>query len=95
MSYYSLPIGKLHKQTRIRKLNNLPSNFETSLYKNYFDHIDSSFDSHFRKKLFLKLPAKMLKITCFQPVNLASICRRILICISLSTDLSSIRSQKM
>ena len=35
MSCYYLPIGKLHKQTRIRKLNNLPNNFETDFYKNY------------------------------------------------------------
>lgn len=31
MEYYSLLTGKLHKKTEIKKLNNLPSNFETDL----------------------------------------------------------------
>ena len=34
MAFYSLPLGKLYKKQKTRKLNNLPTNFEADFYNN-------------------------------------------------------------
>ena len=50
ITYCSLPNGKLHKKTEVKKSKNLPNNFETDFYKNWLDNVDSSFDTNFQKK---------------------------------------------
>ena len=57
----SLPTGKLHKRTRVRQLNNLPSNFETDFFKNWLDNVDSSFDSNFQRKIVYEAPSEDVK----------------------------------
>ena len=42
MVFYSLPMGKLNKKTKVKKLNNLPSNFETDFSKNWLENVHSS-----------------------------------------------------
>ena len=62
MAYYSsLPTAKLHKRTRVRQLNNLPSNFETDFFKNWLDNVDSSFDSNFQRKIVYEAPSEDVK----------------------------------
>ena len=55
MAFHSLPTGKLHKKENIRKLNNLPKNFEVDFYKNRIDSVDGTFDSTFQRKLISNL----------------------------------------
>ena len=50
-----MPTGKLHKKENIRKLNNLPKNFEVDFYKNRLDSVDGTFDSTFQRKLISNL----------------------------------------
>ena len=42
MVFYSLPMGKLNKKTKVKKLNKLPSNFETDFSKNWLKNVHSS-----------------------------------------------------
>ena len=61
MAYYSLAFGKLYKKTRVKKLKNLPSNFETDFYKNWLDNVDSSFDLNFQRKIVSEAPNENVK----------------------------------
>ena len=40
MTFYSWPMGKLNKKNKVKKLNNLSSNFETDFYKNLLENVD-------------------------------------------------------
>ena len=40
MSYYSLPLVKLHKKDEIKKLNNLTSNYSRLFYKDRVNDVD-------------------------------------------------------
>ena len=55
-AYYSLPRVRLHEKKKIKKLNNLRSNFETSFYKNWAEEIDASFDLDFQRKIVSEEP---------------------------------------
>ena len=81
ITYFSLPTGKLHKKTEVKKSKNLPSNFKTEFYKKWPDNVDSSFDSNFQKKSCLKSRMRMSRIPFSLLVNLVNICRRISTCI--------------
>ena len=61
MAFYSLPRRRLIKETKVKKFNNLPSNFETDFYKNWLENVDSSVDSDFQKKVILETQSKHVK----------------------------------
>ena len=62
MALYFPPKGNLNKKAKIKKLNNVPSYFETDFYKNWLENNDLSIDSNFQKKLGLETPSKDDKI---------------------------------
>ena len=61
MAFYSFPITSLIKKGKVKKCNNLPSNFKTDFYKNWLENIDSSVDSDFQRKTVSEAPSKDVK----------------------------------
>ena len=45
-------------KTRVKKLDNLPSNLENDFYKNWFRKADYSFDSNFQWKVVSEAPSE-------------------------------------
>lgn len=62
MVFYSLPMGKLNKKAKVKKLNNLPSNFETDFSKNWLENVhSSSLSSDFWRKIISEAPSQDVK----------------------------------
>ena len=62
MVFYSLPMGKINKKTKVKKLNNLPSNFETDFSKNWLENVhSSSLSSDFWRKIISEAPSQDVK----------------------------------
>ena len=55
-SYYSLLRVRLREKKKVKKLNNLPNNFEMSFYKNWAEEINSTFSSNFQRKVVSEEP---------------------------------------
>ena len=74
IALYLFPTGKLYK--KIKKLNNLPSNFETD-FKIGLKMLIGLSTLIFYEKSFQKQLVKMLKIICLVPVNARNKYRKI------------------
>ena len=56
-----LPCAKIHKKDPTKKLNNLPTNFVESFYKDWLGGIDFSEDTDFQQSIVNKTPSKDVK----------------------------------
>ena len=52
----SLPRNRIHKREETKRLNNLPSNFVESFYKDWLDGIDFSQETDFQQQLVNNTP---------------------------------------
>ena len=78
----SLPRNRIHKREETKRLNNLPSNFVESFYKDWLDGIDFSQDTDFQQQLVNNTPSKDVKKKIFwQRASLAKRYRGKLTCI--------------
>ena len=56
-----LPCAKIHKKDPTKKLNNLPTNFVESFYKDWLGGIDFSEDTDFQQSIVNKTPSEDVK----------------------------------
>ena len=61
MAYHSLPTGKLHKKTEIKKLVKMPASNEKRFYKTLADPFDKTFDSLFQRDATKNAPSEDVK----------------------------------
>ena len=47
IGFYSLPTGKLHKNTKQRRMKNFPAGYVGSFYRNLTENIDNFLGSDF------------------------------------------------
>ena len=52
--FISLPRARIHKKEQIKKLNNRPTNFVESFYKDWLDGTDFSGDTDFQQSIINK-----------------------------------------
>ena len=51
MGFYSLPIGKLHKKTKTKRLKNFPAGYVGSFYKNLANNADNVLGSELYERI--------------------------------------------
>ena len=83
MTYYSLPTGKLHKNTKTKKLPKIPASYESRFYKTLMIRLINRLIRIFRGMLFQKHLATMLKIIFLEQVISEKVCKTKLICTPL------------
>ena len=81
---YSLPTGKLHKKTEVKRLEEVPAGYESKFYRSLGDPFDKSFDTTFQRSIIKDVPSEDIK-NFFQPVILANVSKTILTCMLLVT----------
>lgn len=57
----SLLHARIHKKEEMKRLNNLPSNFVESIYRDWLDGIDFSRDKDFQQKILKNTPSEDVK----------------------------------
>ena len=57
----SLLHARIHKKEETKRLNNLPSNFVESIYRDWLDGIDFSRDKDFQEKILKNTPSEDVK----------------------------------
>ena len=55
-AYYSSLRVRLHEKKKVKKINNLPTNFERSFYKNWAEEADSALGLDFQIKIVREEP---------------------------------------
>ena len=58
-SFISLPCTRIHRKEETKRLNNFPSNFIESFYKDWLYGIDFSHDTNFQQEIVKIHPLKM------------------------------------
>ena len=51
IGFYSLPTGKLHKNTKQRRMKNFPAGYVGSFYRNLAENIDNFLGSDFYEQI--------------------------------------------
>lgn len=61
MAFYSLPSGKLHKKTKVKRLKKIPAGYKNRFYRDIGDPYDKSFDSNFQHEIINDAPSEDVK----------------------------------